>query len=205
MNYDLISLLAFYGLVLFLFLKYRERFEVQGKIMALYRTKLGLKTMDRLPKLAPRLFNVLGYIAIFAGFAGMLFIFFYLIKETLAFLLREGFGFMVSKAATPLAPVLPGVSIPGAPKLSFWHWIISIFLVALVHEFSHGIFARLYKIPIKSSGFAILGPILGAFVEPEEKKLMKIKPHKQIAVFAAGPFSNFVFGALFLLLMIYGT
>ena len=167
---------------------------MQGKIVALYKTKFGLKFMDKLPRLAPKLFHVLGWLGLLLGYAGMIFIFLVLIKETFTFLITPG-------AVPPLAPVLPGVQIPGAPKLSFWHWIISIFIVAVVHEFSHGIFARLYKIKIKSSGFAIFGPILGAFVEPDEKQLKKAKKHKQLAVFAAGPFANLIFGIFFLLIL----
>lgn len=193
-NFDLISLLVFYGIIILLFFKYRERFTMQGKIIALYKTKIGLKFMDKFPRLAPSFFKVLAWLALVLGFTGMIFIFIILIKETFNFLVTPG-------ATPPLAPVLPGVSIPGAPELSFWHWIISIFIVALVHEFSHGIFARLYNIKIKSSGFAIFGPILGAFVEPDEKQLSKAKTHKQLAVFAAGPFSNFVFGTIFLLIL----
>lgn len=194
MNFDIISLIVFYGIIVLLFFKYRHKFTMQGKIIALYKTKLGLKFMDRLPKLAPRLFKVLGWLALLLGYAGMIFIFVVLVKETISYLLTPG-------ATPPLAPVLPGVQIPGAPKLSFWHWIISIFIVAVVHEFSHGLFARLYKIKIKSSGFAIFGPILGAFVEPDEKQLKKAKKHKQLAVFAAGPFANLVFGIIFLLIL----
>lgn len=198
MNYDLLSLLVFYLVILFIIMRNKDKFEIQGKFVALYRTKFGLKMMDWLPSLAPKIFRVLGFIGMTVGFLGMVFIFIFLIKETLSFVVTPG-------AVPPLAPVLPGVTIPGAPKLSFWHWIISIFLVALVHEFSHGIFARLYRIPVKSSGFAIFGPILGAFVEPDEKKLQKAKLYKKLAVFAAGPFSNFVFGIIFLLLFMFVT
>ncbi len=194
MNLDLISLLAFYIILIFLVQRYKHKFTIQSKIVALYKTRIGLKFMDWLPKKTPRLFNVLSYASVCIGFSGMLFIFIYLVKATIELLTIKG-------KAPALAPVLPGIKIPGAPTLSFWHWIISIFIIALVHEFAHGIFARLYKVPIKSSGVAIFGPILGAFVEPDEKKLAKTKTFKQLAIFSAGPFSNFVFGAIFLMIL----
>lgn len=197
MNYDVISLIAFYAIIL-IFLYKNKNVQTQGRFIALYRTKIGLKLMDWLPKKAPRFFSFLGVVSMLTGFTGMAFIFVFLIKETFNFMITPG-------ASPPLAPVLPGIAIPGAPTLSFWHWIIAIFITALVHEFSHGIFARLYKVPIKSSGFAIFGPILGAFVEPDEKKVPKIKKRHQYAIFAAGPFSNFIFGILFLLLLGYVT
>jgi len=196
MNWDLISIIIFYAILIILFLKYRDKFTVQGKIFVLYKTKLGLKLMDKFAKYCPRLQKVIAQIGIYVGFASMIFIFYFLIQETIKFLLIPG-------TPPPLAPVFPGISIPGAPSLSFWHWIISIFIVAAMHEFSHGLVARLYKIPIKSSGFAFLGPILAAFVEPEEKVLTKKKKREQLAVFAAGPFSNIIFAAIILLVLIF--
>jgi len=79
--------------------------------------------------------------------------------------------------------------------------MIAILIVATIHEFSHGIFARLRKIKIKSSGFAFLGPILAAFVEPDEKQLAKKSTKDQLFVFSAGPFSNIVLGVILLILL----
>ena len=53
---------------------------------------------------------------------------------------------------------------------------------------------------MKSSGFAFLGPILAAFVEPDEKQLAKRSRKEQLAIFSAGPFGNVVLGLLFLLI-----
>lgn len=181
-----------------LFFRYRKRFTVQAKIFVLYKTKLGLRLMDKISKSCPRFLKVLGKIGVITGFAGMLFIFVFLIWETLKFVL-------ISETPPPLAPVFPGINIPGAPNLSFWHWIIAIFIIATVHEFSHGIFARLNNIKVKSSGFAFLGPILAAFVEPSEKQMEKRTKWQQLEVLAAGPFSNIIMGILFLLLFMFIT
>jgi len=55
---------------------------------------------------------------------------------------------------------------------------------------------------VKSSGFAFLGVLLpiipAAFVEPDEKKLKKRHYKEQLSIFAAGPFSNVIFGFVFL-------
>src|SRR3989338_5364642 len=243
MNLDLLFAIIFYSLILVLFFKYRSRFEVQGKIVALFKTQLGIKWMESISKKdEQKWLVVLGYILLIAGlilgvfgfvanhqlwlivgsfslffglllaiplnlwghigttigFIGMAVILFLLVKGTITML-------FVADAPPAVAPVLPGVSVPGLPNLSFWHWIVAIFLVATVHEFSHGIWARLYKIKIKSSGFLFFGPILGAFVEPEEKELNKKSKPKQLAVFAAGPFSNIIFGIYFLLIMNFIT
>lgn len=198
MNFDLLFAFLFYGLILLFYLKNKKKFKVQGKIFFLYPTQLGLKLMDKIAKTFPKTLRVLSYVSIFIGFTGMGYIFYILIKGTLSLL-------FVPSAAPAVAPVLPGVKIPGAPMLSFFHWIIAIFLVATVHEFSHGVFARLYNIKLKSSGFAFLGPILAAFVEPDEKQLSKVEKRKQLAVFSGGPFSNVIFGFLFFLLFSFAT
>lgn len=198
MNYDLLSIILFYGIILFFFFRYRERFTIQSKIFVLLKTKLGLRAMEKLAKSMPRFWNILGYFSVLTGFAGMAFILFFLIKETFKFVTVPG-------AQPPLAPILPGVPIPGAPTLSFWHWIIAIFIVAVIHEFWHGIYARLYDIKVKSSGFAFMGPILAAFVEPDEKQMAKKPVRHQLAVLSAGAFSNILLGIFFLLLLNFVT
>jgi len=196
MNWDLISLFVFYGILILLFFRYREKFIVQGKIFVLYKTKLGIKLMDKIAKFSPRVQKFIGYVGVYVGFVSMVFIFVLVIYGTLKFIFVAG---------TPpaLAPVLPGVKIDGAPDLSFWHWVISIFIVAVIHEFSHGLVARLHKVKILSSGFAFLGPILAAFVEPDEKEMSKKTKMQQLSVFAAGPFSNIVFAGVVLVFIIF--
>jgi len=87
----------------------------------------------------------------------------------------------------------------------FSYWILSIFLIAVIHEFSHGVVGRAWKLKIKSSGFAflsILVPVIpAAFVEPDEKQTAKASARAQLGMLSAGPFSNVVFAALILLSM----
>ncbi len=198
MNYDLVLALILYALIFVFFLFRREKFKVQGKIVLMYPTKIGINLMDRISKIRPGLLKGLGYAGVVLGFVGMGFIFY-----TLA---QGAYQTIFTPEAPPtIAPVLPGVSIPGVPSLTFWHWIIAILLTASVHEFSHGVFARLFQIKVKSSGFALFGPILAAFVEPEEETLKKIAPRKQLSIFAAGPFANIVLGVVFLLVLNFVT
>ncbi len=193
MNYDLLFALIFYGFLILFFYKNRKKVKIHAKIIAFYRTKFGLKFMDKVAKTFPRLLSVLSYVSIFTGFAGMIFIIFIIIKGT--------FNMLINDAAPALAPVLPGVKIPGlAITLGFWHWILAILFVATVHEFSHGVFARWAGLKIKSSGIALFGPILAAFVEPDEKKMAKKSKRVQLSILSAGPFSNICWGFIFLLI-----
>ncbi len=194
-NWDMISLFIFFLLLMLIYFRFKEKFTTQG-IFVMYKTQLGIKLMDKLAKPYPRVLKYLSNVGVFLCFLGMGFIVYFLVKETWKLIYIAG-------TQPALVPVLPGIEIAGAPALSFWHWIIAIFIAAAIHEFSHGLIARLHNIPVKSSGFAFLGPLLAAFVEPDEKVLEKKKPMQQLGVFAAGPFSNILLGGFILILLLF--
>ena len=203
-NYDLVLLFSF-GLVLLLIMLLNKKKVHVEKIlfpliyMVLYRTKIGLILMDRIAKRFPRAVNLFSFLAVIFGFTGMAAILILLIDGTYAFLF--------SGAPPPVAPLFPGIrTAPGLPVLSFFHWIIAIFILAAVHEFSHGLVSRLYNIRVKSSGFAIFSfllPIIpAAFVEPDEYQLSKAKNKEQLGVLAAGSFSNLLTAGIFFLIFL---
>jgi len=151
--------------------------------------------MDKIAKRFPKLLNIIGYLSVTLGFIGMIITLIFIIYETFKFL-------FVPKAEVALVPLIPGVAISDKlPMLSFWHWILAILVVAVIHEFSHGVYARLRNIKIKSSGFAFLGPILAAFVEPDEKELKKRGTKDKLFVFSAGPFSNILLALVVILFL----
>jgi membrane-associated protease RseP (regulator of RpoE activity) len=188
--------LAFYILIIALIYIYRAKFEFQGKIVAIFKTKVGISLMQKIADKWPRLIRFLGVIGIYVGFAGMLLMIYFIFL---------GFYQMIFVPNAPpmFSPVLPGVSIPGSPiKLPLFEGIIALFIVVVAHEFSHGVISKAYKIPIKSSGLVMFGPIPGAFVEPDEKKLRKAKTKAQLSIFAGGPFANILLTLLILVLML---
>ena len=161
---------------------------------SMYKTKLGLKLMDSVSRKHRRFMLYIGYIGILIGFIGMIFISYGLINNIYIL-------FTKPEAQPGVGLVLP-FKAKGVFFVPFFYWIISIFVIAVVHEFAHGLIARTHNLKVKSSGFAFLGiviPIIpAAFVEPDEKELRK-RPHKeQLSVFAAGPFSNIIMAFLFL-------
>ncbi|MFA6073747.1 MAG: site-2 protease family protein [Candidatus Woesearchaeota archaeon] len=189
--------LAFYIIVIILIYLNRKRFEFQGKIVAIYKTKLGLNLMDRMANKWRRLILFIGSVGIYVGFAGMLVMIYFIGLGTYQL-------FFVPGAPPMFSPVIPGVSIPGSPiTLPLFEGLIALFIVVVIHEFTHGVISRAYKIPVRSSGFVMFGPIPGAFVEPDEKKLKKAKLKTQLSIFAGGPFAN-VLLALVLFFVIIG-
>lgn len=196
MYYDLAILAVFCIFVItFLYIR-RSRVKREG-ILFLYRTQTGLKTIDKLNQKFNKLWGKLGPVVIIAGFIFIVLIFILLIQSI----------FLTFRMPTKIPPIMPLVPyLPQAFKLPlppfyFTYWIIIIAIVAVTHEFAHGIYARFHKIKVKSTGFGFLGPFPLAFVEPNEKQMSRKKKKAQLQILAAGSFSNFAFAAIFIILM----
>ncbi len=193
--------LLFYLLVALLVFIKRKKFQFQLGFIALYRTKLGLGLMDRIASRHRETVKLLGYIGIGVGFLSMAVILFILGKSVFTLITMPG-------SPSPLSPVIPGVRIPGVPEsffVPFVQGILAIFIVAVVHEFAHGVVARAHNVTVKSSGPAIMGPMFAAFVEPDEDQLKKKDDVVNYSIFAAGTFSNILLAilALFFMSMIF--
>ncbi len=168
---------------------------------AMYRGGWGLNAMDRLAKMFPRFMRWLFYFGIVVGFIGMFAMSWFLVDSTIKIFTQPG-------GMPGIQPVLP-VSAPGVFFVPFAYWILSIFVVAVIHEFAHGVASRAHNIPVKSSGFAFLGIIIpivpAAFVEPDEKKIVKRPLSQQLSVFAAGPLANVLMALALIVLLGFGV
>ncbi|MFW6378469.1 MAG: site-2 protease family protein, partial [Nanoarchaeota archaeon] len=175
--------LIFYVLIIVLLIVYRKKFEFQARIIALRRTKFGIRFINKYSKKYRETIKLLGYIGIGIGYAGMVFITYFVI---------DGFIKLFTQPEAPatLSLVLPGVNVPGSPLMIPLWVIIPLFIVVVIHEAGHGLVAKAHKIPIKNTGLAFFGPLAGAFVEPDEKKIEKSADTTQYSIFAAGPFAN---------------
>lgn len=106
--------------------------------------------------------------------------------------------------APPIAPLIPyfdrifGMKdfFPG-DGFYFTYFIVALAIVAIAHEFSHGVFMKLFRVKIKSTGLVFLGPILGAFVEEERSGFHKKKKLDQMTILGAGVFANVLMALLF--------
>ncbi len=91
-----------------------------------------------------------------------------------------------------VAPLIPGLTIP------LFAGLISLIILLVVHEFSHGVLAKIYKIKIKSIGVILFGVIpLGAFVEPSEADVKKLNESAQNRISIAGISANMLTSFLF--------
>jgi len=198
-----LTLFALFTLITIVFLyTHKKNLQRQG-ILYLYRTRIGLKIIEYTAKKFPRTLKALEYVMIVSGFILMVSMIWLLAKFSYTYITS---AFLAQQIKIPvLLPLFPYVSdlfkIDFLPPFYFTYWVIIIAIVAIPHEFFHGIFARLNKIKVHSTGFGFLGPFLAFFVEPDEKQMAKAKKIPQMAILASGTFANLLVTGVFLVLM----
>ncbi|MEK6928181.1 MAG: site-2 protease family protein [Nanoarchaeota archaeon] len=197
----LVLILVFVGLFLY---KNNKNLKREG-LMYLYKTSWGLKLIESTSKKYERILRPLQILVIISGFILMITMFILLI-QTLVLYMTQPADSPITKipAVFPLIPYFPKLFNLDSifPPFYFIYFILAILVVAVSHEFSHGIFARLNKIKILSTGFAFLGPFMGAFVEQDDKQMWKSKKFPQMAILAAGTFANVVMTILFAIVLV---
>ena len=185
--------ILFYLVIILLIIWKRKKIDVQSRIIFLYRSRLGINWMNKVTSKHRELLKIIGYCGVGIAYAGGIFLIASLIKMFIDL-------FTVPGASSGVTLVLPGVNIPGIGVLPFWYWVISIFVIAVVHEFAHGLVVRAHNLSVKSTGVGMFLIFPIAFVEPDEKQLEKQTDIKQYSVLAAGSFANILLAFFALLL-----
>ena len=207
MIYD-IALLVIFVIFISIFLYRRKKNLKKEGLLLLYKTSWGIKLIDKIGTKFKKVLNFLSYVAIGLG---------YLLMGTMVYL----FGKIVWIYAInpeivraikippimPLIPYLPqAFKLDFLPPFYFIYWILIIAIVAIVHEFAHGIFARNKEVRIKTTGFGFfpffLPVFLAAFVELDEDQMKKKSIFSQMSVLAAGTFANVLTGIFFFGIMV---
>jgi len=204
MIYDLIFLVIF-CLAVFLFLYSRRKNLQREGLMYMYRTKWGMMEIEKFSKKYSKLLHALKYPIVIVGFALMAIMIFLLVQTVYTYITFPQISDVIK--APPVMPLIPYFpQIFGVesllPPFYFAYFLIALLVVAVVHEFSHGIYMSLFKTKIKSTGFAFLGPILGAFVEEDKNQFYKKKNFEQMVVLGAGVFANILFALIFFVILI---
>jgi membrane-associated protease RseP (regulator of RpoE activity) len=205
MFYDLALLVLFIIFSSFFLYRNKKNLKQEGWLL-LYKTKWGVRLIDKIGIKYKRTLKFLSYVSIFLGYILMVAIV-YLIIQTIYLYFTTEIARVIS--APPIAPLIPYFpQLFGLesffPPFYFIYFIVAILIIATVHEFSHGIFARRYDIKIKSTGFAFLKwfpAIFGAFVEQDDKDMDKKTKFEQMSVLSAGVFANVVIAVLFFVIL----
>lgn len=205
----LVFLLVMVGLIGFFLWKDRDKVE-RHSILFYRRTQRGVDLIDKIASLSPRFWSFYGWTGVVLG----------LISIPLVFLQAGGaIANMVATGSTEGGPAIiaPGLGSEatfqsGISFIPVEYWVISILILMVVHEFSHGIVARAEGFEINSVGWVIFGIIPGAFVEPKGEGMLPGGEHdpeshglwdqgdwkSRLKVLAAGSFANYLTAALFL-------
>ena len=150
-------------------------------MLLLYKTNWGVKLIHRIGEKYQKTLKVLSYISIGLGYILMVCVL-YLIGKIVWIYTTQG-AFVKAIEIPPIMPLIPYLpqifKLSFLPPFYFTYWIIIIAVIAITHEFSHGIFAARKKVKIKSTGFGFfpffLPIFLAAFVELDEKRNGKEK------------------------------
>ena len=171
--------------------------------MYLYRTQVGIRFINYVGEKYKRLLSVFGFIGVVCGYLLMVAMIYFLYQLVYIYLfVPEVVKAIKIPPLMPLIPYLPeAFNISFLPPFYFTYWILAIAVIAIFHEFAHGIIARRYGVEIKTTGFGFLGPFLAAFVEPNEEEMEKKTKYQQIAILSAGVFTNLILAILFFLVL----
>jgi membrane-associated protease RseP (regulator of RpoE activity) len=158
----------------------------------LIKTQAGVKTIEKVSKL-----KFWDYFISFFYYAMPV-----LAVATVILLVYEAILVVsIPKSAAPslsYALALPGIN----PAIPVGFGIVGLIVAVALHEASHGIAARRFNIPVRSTGLLWLIIPIGAFVEPDEEEMKKVEPKVRGKIFAAGPGMNVTLAVVFLVLSI---
>ncbi|MCD6512391.1 MAG: site-2 protease family protein [Thermoplasmata archaeon] len=169
-----------------------KHFTLMGPLV-MWKTERGRKLIDKLAR--KKFWGVYGDIAIIITVIAMIFTTYLIIWNVVI-------SFKIPPQNAPSPRLILG--IPGInPVIPLWYGIAALALAIVFHEFSHGILARYGGIRVNSLGILFLILPVGAFVEPDEEKLMKAKARKRSRVFAAGPATNILIAVASMLIIAF--
>jgi len=196
--YDLLFLGLFVSVVGVFLYKNWKNVKREG-ILLLYKSKFGIDAIKAIGERHKKFLDKCEGFVVFVGYLLMAAMIYFLVKFASFFVKQPDFAKVIKiPPIVPLIPYLPELfNADYLPPFYFTYWILALAITAIVHEFFHGIFARSNDVKIKSTGFAFLGPFIGAFVEPDENKVSKLKTKHQLAILSAGSFSNLIVAVVF--------
>ncbi len=202
MIYDLTFLIIFLIFISIFLYRGRKNLKKEG-LLLLYKTSWGIKLINYVGDKYKKTLKVLGYVSITLGYCLMATMLYLFGKIVWLYIFNQNIVRAIKvPPIMPLIPYLPqAFKLDWLPPFYFTYWILIIAIIAITHEFAHGIFAARDKVKIKKTGFGFfpffLPVFLAAFVELDEKQMAKKSKFSQMAVLSAGTFANVLTAILF--------
>jgi membrane-associated protease RseP (regulator of RpoE activity) len=165
-----------------------------------------MKLIDKIGGKYSKTLKFLSYVSITLGYILMILMLIMIFQSVWLYFTTSISEQIKAPPVAPLIPYFPELFGLESyfPSFYFIYFIIALIIVATVHEFAHGIFARKYEVPIKSTGFAFwkyFPAVLGAFVEQDDKFMTKKSSFEQKAILSAGVFANTITAIVFFVIL----
>ncbi|MFO7991373.1 MAG: site-2 protease family protein [Thermoplasmata archaeon] len=171
----------------------RYSLEMSGPFL-MWKTEKGKKLIDRISEKKDFWKNY-GSLGIVIVVISMVIILFLVVWSAIL-------ASSIPKESAPSPRMVLG--IPGInPLIPIWYGILGLAVAIIIHEFSHGILARVADIKIKTLGLIFLVVPMGAFVEPDEEEMQELSKMKRDRIYAVGPTSNVLLAVV--LALIFST
>jgi membrane-associated protease RseP (regulator of RpoE activity) len=168
---------------------------IWGRSFLMWRTDHGKRFIERMAQYGTvwRRFGDVGLVMVYGTMVTML-----LLLVWQAFLVSS---VPKSAAVSPkLMLGLPGIN----PVIPLGYGVAALAIAVVVHEFCHGILARVAKVKLKALGLLFFAAPIGAFVEPDEEEMIAMRRIDRMRLYAVGPASNITLAFLFALLFSWG-
>ncbi len=161
----------------------------------MWRTIQGKKIIDKIAQ-KRRLWQYYGDLS-------LVIVLFVMFAMTLLLLIEAVIVFNIGKENAPSPSLMIG--IPGVnPVIPLWYGIFALAVAMVVHEGAHGILTRVGKLKVKSLGLLVCIVPMGAFVEPDEERIMRTGRRIRSRIFAVGPATNIIVAIFCALLFAWG-
>jgi membrane-associated protease RseP (regulator of RpoE activity) len=169
----------------------RDDLEV-SPLYALYKSTRLNGFITRLASWHPGVWRVLGNVGVAAAVGQAAFASWLLLNNLLKF-------FFKPETATPVQPLIPGVTI-GAASLPWF--FLAAGIVILTHELSHGIQCIMEGVKVKSAALMVAVITFGGAVEPDEEEMNRASLLSRLRIFASGSIVNLITGLLVIPIMV---
>lgn len=190
LSFDFLSAVLFYAAVLILIFKYRKSFEKVYGVFFLYKTKKGLKWITKIGKKYSTIIKVLGSF-------GVIISVYFIIKIPLLLWDQAIKIIQPGETQSQLVLLIPGIQIPGSQfYVPFWYGIISLIILVFLHELAHALMSAAENVKLKSGGVGFLLFLPLAFIEPDEKQILRKKPITRLRIATAGSALNITLAVL---------
>lgn len=152
----------------------------------MYRSKALNSYLIRVGRWNPRFWKVFGNIGVASFFGQVIFMSYILFQNLFRFI-------FVPKQASPVMPLIPGVTI----SFQSLPWFLAAAgVVILFHELSHGILAVAEGIPVKNAVLLVAVVTFGAAIEPDEEAFKASRMITKLRLLAAGSLVNLITGII---------